>query len=85
MEREDRAKLLWVDGWQAVRLPNEYRFEGNEVRIRRHGEAVILEPLATDWGWLDELIAARPDIDFLEAVDERPEVQERPGLESLFD
>ncbi|MQA91517.1 MAG: AbrB/MazE/SpoVT family DNA-binding domain-containing protein [Gemmatimonas sp.] len=85
MGREDRARLFWTDGWQAVRLPNEYRFEGTEVRIHRCGDAVILEPLPTDWRWLDELISAGLDTDFVEALEDRAEVQERPGLESLFD
>jgi antitoxin VapB len=30
---------------QAVRLPKEFRFEGNEVRVSRIGDKVILEPL----------------------------------------
>jgi hypothetical protein len=29
-----------------VRLPKEFRFEGEELSIRREGEAVILEPLS---------------------------------------
>ena len=28
---------------------------GDEVRIRRHGAAVILEPVAQDWRWLDDV------------------------------
>ena len=28
---------------------------GDEVRIRKHGAAVILEPIATDWRWLDDI------------------------------
>jgi virulence-associated protein VagC len=39
------AKLFRNGRSQAVRLPKEYRFRGNEVRIRREGEAVILEPM----------------------------------------
>ena len=31
---------------QAVRLPKEFRFDGKEVRVRRKGQAVILEPIA---------------------------------------
>ena len=31
---------------------------GQEVRIRRHGAAVILEPIAVDWVWLDALAGA---------------------------
>ena len=85
MERGDRAKLFWSGRSQAVRLPKEYRFDGTEVRIRRRGDAVILEPIPTDWRWLDELVATGLDDDFIEAVEERPEDQERPGLDRLFD
>ncbi len=40
----DTAKLFNTGGSQAVRLPKEYRFEGTEVKIRKDGQAVILEP-----------------------------------------
>jgi antitoxin VapB len=85
VERADRAKIFWSGRSQAVRLPKEYRFEGKEVRIRRRGDAVILEPIPEDWRWLDELISSGVDSDFVEAVEERPTDQDRPGLESLFD
>ncbi len=53
------AKLFTHGGSQAVRLPKEFRFDGSEVRIRKDGERVILEPVETDWKafWarLDEL------------------------------
>jgi antitoxin VapB len=42
------AKLFNNGQSQAVRLPKEFRFEGNEVRIRRLGNAVLLEPLVFD-------------------------------------
>jgi antitoxin VapB len=45
-EPEARAKLFKHGGSQAVRLPKAFRFEGEEVRIRRSGDAVILEPVA---------------------------------------
>ena len=38
------AKLFWNGRSQAVRLPKEFRFEGDEVGIRREGDSVILEP-----------------------------------------
>jgi antitoxin VapB len=41
------AKLFRNGRSQAVRLPKEFRFEGQEVAIRRDGERVILEPLVT--------------------------------------
>lgn len=45
--RTERAKLFQNGGSQAVRLPRECRFpEGQrEVRVRREGARVILEPL----------------------------------------
>jgi virulence-associated protein VagC len=65
-------KCMPMDGrLQAVRLPREYRFETDQVRIRRHGEAVILEPVAKDWAWLDPLIGLVNDA-FTRAATERP-------------
>ena len=43
--RPTHAKLFMNGQSQAVRLPKEFRFEGTEVRIRRVGRAVILEPI----------------------------------------
>ena len=42
---ESMAKLFKNGRSQAVRLPKEFRFEGTEVRIRKQGEKVILEPV----------------------------------------
>jgi antitoxin VapB len=39
------AKLFRNGNSQAVRLPQEFRFPGGEVRIRREGDAVVLEPI----------------------------------------
>lgn len=79
----ETAKLFWSGRSQAVRLPKAFRFRGKEVRIRRHGSAVILEPVADDWAWLDA-IAGQLDDDFVQAVDEQPKQQERPALDELF-
>jgi antitoxin VapB len=78
-----RAKVFWSGRSQAVRLPKDFRFQGEEVRIRRHGNAVILEPVSEDWAWLDS-IAGKLDRDFARAVDEQPRQQRRPGLDKLF-
>jgi antitoxin VapB len=40
-----RAKLFRNGRSQAVRLPKEFRFRGDEVSIRKEGNKVILEPL----------------------------------------
>jgi antitoxin VapB len=42
------AKLFRNGNSQAVRLPQEFRFQGDEVRIRKEGDAVVLEPLITN-------------------------------------
>jgi len=44
---------------------------------------MILEPAGDDWAWLDS-IAGKLDQDFVQAVDEQLEPQERPALEELF-
>lgn len=79
----ETAKLFWSGRSQAVRLPKDFRFRGQEVRIRRHGNAVILEPMADDWNWLDA-IAGELDDDFVQAVAEEPRQQERPALDEMF-
>ena len=50
------AKLFRNGRSQAVRLPREFRFEGDRVRIRRVAEGVLLEPVIADTGqWFEEL------------------------------
>ena len=79
----DTAKIFWSGRSQAVRLPKDFRFEGREVRIRRHGNAVILEPLTENWAWLDAISGAL-DPDFAQAAGEQAAPQDRPGLDELF-
>ena len=83
MESET-AKVFWSGRSQAVRLPKKFRFVGNKVHIRRHGDKVILEPLALDWSWLDE-IREKLDADCLAAASEKLPMQERKSLEALFE
>jgi antitoxin VapB len=40
-----RAKVFWTGRSQAVRLPKEFRFEGDTVLAHREGDAIILEPV----------------------------------------
>jgi antitoxin VapB len=79
----EKAKVFWSGRSQAVRLPKEFRFEADEVSIRRHGQSIILEPLAKDWAWLDQVIGPVDD-DFAEAALERPAEQDRPALDGVF-
>lgn len=47
------AKLFANGKSQAVRLPKEYRFEGEEVYVNRLDEAVILYPKNVGWKLFD--------------------------------
>lgn len=76
----ETARVFWTGRSQAVRLPKDYRFDAEEVRIRRSGNAVILEPIAKDWAWLDNVVGPM-DTDFEQAVSEQPDEQVRPELD----
>lgn len=39
------ARLFWSGRSQAVRLPKEFRFEGDRVRVSRMGAGILLEPV----------------------------------------
>ena len=78
----ETAKIFWSGRSQAIRLPKQFRFDTTEVRIRRHGNAVILEPIADDWEWLDQLVGPVDD-DFIQATAEQPAAQHRPALDDL--
>lgn len=68
----DTAKVFWSGRSQAVGLPKSFRFETDEVRIRRHDRSFILEPVARDWDWLEALVGPVGE-DFASAVAEKPE------------
>jgi antitoxin VapB len=77
------AKVFWSGRSQAIRLPKEFRFDTDEVRIRRHGEMLILEPLSHDWAWLETVVGSVDD-DFVAAAEESHAPQARPDLD-FFD
>ncbi len=79
----DTAKIFWSGRSQAVRLPKDFRFDAETVRIRRHGNAVIFEPVTEDWAWLDA-VTGKLDEDFVSRASEQPEQQARPALDKLF-
>jgi antitoxin VapB len=56
MAKTGIAKLFRNGRSQAVRLPQEFRFEGDRVRIRQVAGGVLLEPLISDaTKWFAEL------------------------------
>lgn len=74
------AKIFWSGRSQAVRLPKEFRFDANEVRIRRQGDAIVLEPVAKDWAWL-EAVQGPVDEDFVRATEQAQPEQSNPALD----
>ncbi|HYZ23526.1 MAG TPA: AbrB/MazE/SpoVT family DNA-binding domain-containing protein [Rhodopila sp.] len=76
------AKVFWFGRSQAVRLPKEYRLETDEVRSRRHGNAIILDPVHDDRRWLDQIVGP-VDADFEAAATNQPLMQERPMLDLM--
>ena len=76
------AQLIESEHGQTVRLPEEYRFTGREVRIRREGNQVILEPLSDGWEWLDDLTPF--DDDFIAAVEALQQEQRENPQERDF-
>lgn len=57
-----QAKLFQNGQSQAVRLPKDFRFEGDRVAIKRVGKAVVLLPYDEPWETLfDALGQFSPD------------------------
>jgi antitoxin VapB len=73
------AKLFKNGESQAVRLPKEFRFSGDEVFIKRVGSAVILLPKAKSWDTLLESLAKFP-ADFMTDREQPPEADRRELL-----
>jgi antitoxin VapB len=60
------AKLFANGQSQAVRLPREYRFSGNEVGVARLGEMVVLFPKERNWEIFNAIDPVTDD--FAEAI-----------------
>ncbi|MGQ0677404.1 MAG: antitoxin [Rhodospirillales bacterium] len=75
------AKLFKSGRSQAVRLPREFRFKGKEVRIRRYGMGVLLEPVKPDMKEWRRILDSYKHIPFMEDGRDQPMAEER----KLFD
>mgnify|MGYP002637233659 FL=1 len=75
----ETAKVFQNGNSQAVRLPKAFRLPGNEVKIYKQGNKVILEPLEPTWDALFESLSEFPD-DFFEDGRHQPPMQERESL-----
>ena len=73
------AKLFENGRSQAVRLPQEYRFNGDEVAINKVGDIVILMPKENKWSAFLNSLELFSD-DFMSDGREQLAVQEREAL-----
>ena len=72
------AKLFTNGRSQAVRLPKEYRFEGDDVYIKGYQGIVMLLPKNSPWASLVDSLDQFTD-DFMEDRNQPPD-QEKQGL-----
>jgi antitoxin VapB len=71
---------------QAVRLPKEFRLPGKEVRVRRFGRGVLLEPLDQDAEAIRAIFAEIDRLTVGEFLPEgRPEQPPMPPQRVFFD
>jgi antitoxin VapB len=63
-----------------VRLPKEFRFSGDEVFIKRVGNAVVLLPKARSWDTLLESLEKFPP-DFMTNREQPAEADHRESFE----
>lgn len=69
------GKIFMNGRSQAVRLPRQFRLPGTQVRIRRVGTGILLEPIITD---VDEMFARIDAI--LDGEQFLPEGREQPPM-----
>jgi antitoxin VapB len=69
MAGKSTAKIFMHGRSQAVRLPKEFRLPGKEVRVRKVGDAVLLEPMTKKF----DVAAWRARLDALGAKNFLPE------------
>lgn len=73
------AKVFKSGNSQAVRLPKEFQFSGNEVYIKKVGRTIVLIPKDDPWDLFKESLNEFPD-DFFEGGREQRPVEEREGF-----
>jgi antitoxin VapB len=80
------AKIFKHGRSQAVRLPKEFRLPGKEVRVRRFGHGVLLEPIGRERETIEAIFAKidrEGGADFL--PEGRPEQPPMPPDRKYFD
>ena len=68
--RQSTAKLFTNGRSQALRIPKDFRFEGEEVYISKRGQFVVLSPKPFSWDGFfhnmgrvsDDFLSTRADV-----------------------
>ena len=75
----ETVELFQYENSQAVRLPEMFRLPGNEVKIFKEGNRIIMEPFESTWEVLFESLSEFPE-DFMKGGRNQPEMQERESF-----
>ncbi|MBL4776038.1 MAG: antitoxin [Mariprofundus sp.] len=70
------AKIFQNGRSQAVRLPKEFRFDGDEVFVHKVGNAVVLLPVRHSWDTFFQSLDMFSE-DFMQDGRQQPAIQER--------
>ncbi|MFC1856822.1 antitoxin [Thermodesulfobacteriota bacterium] len=81
----ETAKIFINGRSQAVRLPKAYRFEGNEVFIKKISGGVLLIPKDRSLWDIWERNLMKYDEPFMIERNQPAHQQERAGLDEVFD
>ncbi len=73
------ARVFRTGRSQAVRLPKEFRFEGEEVGINRVGDVVVLFPRRKAWNILAKALASFTE-DFMAERNQPSKAERRRAL-----
>ncbi len=81
----EKTTIFMNGGSQAVRIPKDFRFQGDEVFIKKVAEGVLLIPkeeyVAVIWQeWAENLAAFDEPLE----IERGGEPQEREGLDEIF-
>jgi antitoxin VapB len=70
------SKIFKSGNSQAVRIPKEFKLEGDEVEIQKWGDALLLRPKRKSWSALIESLGRFTD-DFMKEGRRQPPLARR--------
>ena len=82
------ARVFRSGNSQAVRLPKEFRFDVDRVEVSKEGNTLILRPHVEHreaWASLKAALRRGVSDDFMVEGREQPPLQDRLGLDGVFE